>query len=162
MTFRRDSMRARYVIAAAIAVVVLLAGGMDVRAATKTVVIKVEGMTCGGCATSIEKVLRGTDGVLEARVSFEKREAWVKYDDARVSEAKLREVIDGTGFKAVGAPQGAAAGRGCCSLQPAAPAGARDEKGRPASAYSSDLEALRAEFNRDRDKVRLLMLLSPT
>lgn len=28
--------------------------------------------------------------------------------------------------------------------------------------YSSDLEALRAEFNRDKGKPRLLVLLSPT
>ncbi len=43
---------------------------------------------------------------------------------------------------------------------------ARVEKGRkpkpPAPGFSKDLEALRAQFNRDKGRVRLLMLLSPT
>lgn len=35
-------------------------------------------------------------------MSYERGEAWVKYDDRKVTVAKLREVIDGTGFKAAG------------------------------------------------------------
>jgi copper chaperone CopZ len=35
------------------------------------------------------------------RVSHEKGEAWIKYDDQQTNEAKLREVINSTGFKAV-------------------------------------------------------------
>lgn len=69
-------------------------------AATKTVTIKVEGMTCSGCAVSVEKALKETPGVEDAKVSYEKGEAWVKYDDAKVTLAKLREVINETGFKA--------------------------------------------------------------
>lgn len=38
---------------------------------------------------------------MEARVSFPKKEAWVKYDESKVTIARLREVINGTGFKAV-------------------------------------------------------------
>ena len=44
--------------------------------------------------------MRKTPGVIEANVSFEKGEAWIKYDDEKVTVAKLREVIDSTGFKA--------------------------------------------------------------
>jgi copper chaperone CopZ len=43
-----------------------------------------------------------TEGVEGASVSFEKGEARVKYDDRKVSVARLREIINGTGFKAVG------------------------------------------------------------
>jgi copper chaperone CopZ len=34
-------------------------------------------------------------------VSSEKGEAVIKYDDAKLDETKLREVINSTGFKAV-------------------------------------------------------------
>lgn len=42
--------------------------------------------------------------------------------------------------------------------------GERFQKSRPAqkSGYSTDLNELRAKFNSDKGKVRLLMLLSPT
>ena len=46
--------------------------------------------------------MKKTVGVEEASVSYEKGEARVKYDDQKVTVAKLREVINGTGFKAVG------------------------------------------------------------
>ncbi len=44
--------------------------------------------------------MKETDGVVEAKVSYPKAEAWVKYDDAKVTVAKLRQVINSTGFKA--------------------------------------------------------------
>jgi len=46
--------------------------------------------------------LKKTDGVREAKVSFPKGEALIEYDDRKVTVAKLKEVIDGTGFKAAG------------------------------------------------------------
>jgi copper chaperone CopZ len=33
-------------------------------------------------------------------VSFQKAEAWIKYDDKKITVAKLREVINKTGYKA--------------------------------------------------------------
>lgn len=69
-----------------------------VSAATRTVTIRVKGMTCGGCATNVEKALKSTEGVREARVSFERGKAMIKYDDRKVTVAKLREVINNTGF----------------------------------------------------------------
>lgn len=67
----------------------------------KEVTIKIAGMTCGGCAASLQQALQETPGVLEAKVSYEKGEAWVKYDDRKITLARLREVINSTGFKAV-------------------------------------------------------------
>ncbi len=69
-------------------------------AAIRTVIIGVEGMTCGGCAVTVEKALKKTPGVEDAKVSYEKGEAWIKYDDQKVTLAKLREVINDAGFKA--------------------------------------------------------------
>ncbi len=84
----------------ALALVMALAS-IGVSATSKTVTIKVEGMHCGGCATSVEKKLKATEGVEEVSVSFEKGEAEIKYDEQKVTVAKLREVINKTGFKAL-------------------------------------------------------------
>ena len=72
-----------------------------VSAASSTVTIKIEGMHCKDCAASIQKKLKATAGVEDVRVSFPKREAWVKFDDQKITVAKLREIINSTGFRAV-------------------------------------------------------------
>jgi len=77
-----------------------------VSAVTRSVTLRVGGMTCEGCAVTIEKALKETDGVIEARVNYEKGEAWVKYNDRKVTVRKLREVINGTGFKVVSGAAG--------------------------------------------------------
>ncbi len=82
-------------------VLVLALGVITAVAATKTVTIKVQGMKCAKCSASVTKALKATDGVEDAQVSSEKGEAVIKYDDQKLSETKLREVINSTGFKAV-------------------------------------------------------------
>ena len=57
-------------------------------------------MKCGSCSSSVAKALKATGGVQDAQVNYEKGEAVVTFDDEKVTEAKLREVINGTGFKA--------------------------------------------------------------
>jgi len=94
-------MQRKQVMALIVFTLVLALGTVSVSAATKTVTIRVEGMHCGGCSSSVTKALKATDGVEDVQVSFEKGEAVVKYDDQKVTVAKLREVINGTGFKAV-------------------------------------------------------------
>lgn len=141
--------------------------GVVVYAGSQFVTLRVDGMTCGGCAADIEKALRAVDGVLEARVSYEKSEAWVRYDDRKLTAEKVRGVIDKAGYKVVdgaGAPgdtapnccAGKAHGGNGCTMKEAADAKSED---RP---YSTDLDALRARFNQDKGKARVVMLLSPT
>jgi mercuric transport protein len=79
----------------------LALGASSVLAASKTVTIRVEGMKCNHCSSSVAKALKATDGVEKVEISHEKGEAVIQYDDQKVTEAKLREVINGTGFKAV-------------------------------------------------------------
>ena len=80
--------------------VILTLGLATVSAATRTVTIRVEGMHCQNCAASLEKKLKATAGVQAVRVSFAKKEAWVKFDDRTISVAQIREVINSTGYKA--------------------------------------------------------------
>jgi len=77
---------------------VLMLGLGTVSAAIRTVTLRVKGMTCGGCATSVEKALKSTEGVESVRVSFERGRAIIKYDDQKVTVDKLREVVQSTGF----------------------------------------------------------------
>ena len=85
-------------------VLVMTLGVITAAAFTKTVTIKVEGMKCAKCSSSVTKALKATQGVEDAEVSSDKGEAVIKYDDQKLTEAKLREVINSTGFKAVGEP----------------------------------------------------------
>lgn len=80
---------------------VLSLGAVSVFAANKTTTIRIEGMHCKMCAASVTKALKATAGVETVAVSFEKGETVIQYDDQKVNEAKLREVINSTGFKAV-------------------------------------------------------------
>jgi copper chaperone CopZ len=79
---------------------ILTLGAATAFAATRTTTIRVAGMKCNQCSSSVAKALKATAGVQEAEVSFEKGQVVITYDDEKVSEAKLREVINGTGFKA--------------------------------------------------------------
>ena len=82
-------------------VLVLTLFVINAAAFTKTVTIRVEGMKCAKCSSSVTKALKATEGVEDAQVSSDKGEAVIKYDDQKLNEAKLREVINSTGFKAV-------------------------------------------------------------
>lgn len=70
-------------------------------AVTRKSTIRITGMMCSKCSGSVEKALKATPGVEKVEVSLQKKEAVVEYDDEKVTEAKLREVINSTGFKAV-------------------------------------------------------------
>ena len=82
-------------------VLVITLGVITATAFTKTVTIKVDGMKCAKCSASVTKALKATEGVEDAQVNSEKGEAVIKFDDQKLNEAKLREVINSTGFKAV-------------------------------------------------------------
>ena len=55
---------------------------------------RVEGMSCGGCVSSVTKALAGL-GSVAPEVSLEAGTATV---DARVSEAEVRRAIEAAGF----------------------------------------------------------------
>jgi len=81
--------------------VVMGLSAIGVSAETKTATIRVEGMKCANCSGSVKKALKATAGVAKVEVDHQTQQAVIEYDDALVTEAKLREVINATGFKAV-------------------------------------------------------------
>jgi copper chaperone len=65
-----------------------------------SVVIKVGGMSCGGCVRNVTDVLSALPGVSSAVVSLEAGEAAVEFDAAQVDVAALRGAIEDAGFDA--------------------------------------------------------------
>ncbi len=59
--------------------------------------VDITGMHCGGCVASVDRVLSKLPGVRAREVSVGK--ATVTFDEGAVSEAALRDAIDGAGFE---------------------------------------------------------------
>jgi periplasmic mercuric ion binding protein len=67
-------------------------------AASKTVTLSVPGMTCAACPMTIKKALTDVDGVTDAEVSFDKKEAVVTFDDTKTSVSALIEATTNAGY----------------------------------------------------------------
>lgn len=66
----------------------------------ETTIIKVEGMSCGGCVKSVTNVLTALPGVAKAEVSLEDKQARIEYEAGRVSIDDMKRVIVDAGFEA--------------------------------------------------------------
>ncbi len=75
--------------------------------ATKKDIYPVEGMTCAGCAASIESHLRKEAGVEEANINFANHTLSLKYNEGATSFEKLRKSVDNIGYKIRPAEQAA-------------------------------------------------------
>jgi len=64
----------------------------------ETTVLKIDGMTCGGCAKSVARALTALPGVSKAEVSLEQAQATVEFDPRRVDPARLAEAVEDAGF----------------------------------------------------------------
>jgi copper chaperone len=66
----------------------------------ETTLIKVEGMSCGGCVKSVTNVLSALPGVTKAEVSLEEKCARVEYEAGRVTREDMKRAIIDAGFGA--------------------------------------------------------------
>lgn len=62
--------------------------------------IKIEGMTCSACSSSVENVLQGLHGVTHAAVSLTLSEAEVEYNSGELELGQILEAIEDAGFEA--------------------------------------------------------------
>lgn len=69
-------------------------------------IIPIAGMHCASCAATIEKTLKKTAGVREARVNFASEKAYVEYDPLRVGLSEMEKAIEGTGYRVVKGEEG--------------------------------------------------------
>jgi len=60
--------------------------------------INISGMTCSGCANTVEKALAKLDGVESASVDHEKKSASVIYDANKVTSADFERAVESSGY----------------------------------------------------------------
>ncbi|BBP03028.1 hypothetical protein TPL01_21880 [Sulfuriferula plumbiphila] len=83
----------------------------------QTELLKVTGMTCGGCTSNVTHALKAIPGVGEVKVSLSAGEATVQYDERLTSTDQLKSAVKGAGYgvdttNTAQKPQGKG---GCCS-----------------------------------------------
>jgi copper chaperone len=66
----------------------------------KTTRLKVDGMTCGHCASAVEKALRNQSGVRNATVHLDAGAAEVEYDESAVAAEQLIAAVEEEGYTA--------------------------------------------------------------
>ena len=67
-------------------------------ATSKTVTLKVPGMTCPACPVTVKKALNKIDGVSKVEVQYEKKIAVVTLDDAKTNTQALIKATTDAGF----------------------------------------------------------------
>ena len=82
----------------------------------QTEIVKVTGMTCGGCISTVTQALKAVSGVSDVDVSLSAGEATVEFDERQTSPEKLKSAVKGAGYgvdpsNAAQKPKGKG---GCC------------------------------------------------
>ena len=62
--------------------------------------MNIEGMHCGACATGIQMVTEGVDGVSKVFVSYDAKNGDWEYDDEKTSPEAIIKEIETLGYKA--------------------------------------------------------------
>ena len=60
--------------------------------------IFIDGMSCNHCKMTVEKVLRGLDGIEDVEVSLEEKKATIK-TSKDVSNEEIKKVIEEEGYE---------------------------------------------------------------
>lgn len=80
------------------ALLLLVIGIAPAIAGTRTVTLSVPSMTCATCPITVKKALQKVDGVTEAKVTWEPKEAVVTYDDAKTDVSALTSATQNAGY----------------------------------------------------------------
>lgn len=67
----------------------------------QTVMLTVPTMDCATCPITIKTALSKVPGVAKVKVSYEKREAVIVYDDAKTTVADLKKATEDVGYPAM-------------------------------------------------------------
>ncbi|MGK7933385.1 MAG: heavy metal translocating P-type ATPase [Microcystaceae cyanobacterium] len=66
----------------------------------KTEQLKLQGMSCAGCASAVERVLQKVEGVREGNVNFALSQATVIYDQNTTNLGTIQQAVSKAGFQA--------------------------------------------------------------
>ncbi len=83
----------------------------------QTELLKISGMTCGGCTSKVTHALKAIPGVGDVKVSLSAGEAMVQYDQQLTSPNQLKSAVKGAGYSvdATKPAHGDQSKGGCCS-----------------------------------------------
>lgn len=84
-----------------LALLALLAAAPFASAKQQTVSLTVPTMDCATCPITIKTALTKVPGVEKVKVSYEKREAVIVYDDAKTTVADLKKATEDVGYPAM-------------------------------------------------------------
>ena len=84
-----------------LAFLALLAAAPFAAAKQQTVQLTVPTMDCATCPITIKTALSKVPGVSKVKVSYEKREAVIVYDDAQATVADLKKATEDVGYPAL-------------------------------------------------------------
>ena len=81
----------------------------------QTELLKVSGMTCGGCTSKVTHALKAISGVNDVNVSLTAGEASVQYDERLTSSEQLKSAVQRAGYTVNAAkPALVQEGKGSC------------------------------------------------
>ncbi|MEG3847451.1 heavy metal translocating P-type ATPase [Microcoleus sp. herbarium19] len=63
--------------------------------------LKLRGMSCAGCASSIEQAIKSVPGVIECNVNFGMEQATIQYDSKQTSLETIQSAVDAAGYQAL-------------------------------------------------------------
>jgi copper chaperone CopZ len=73
----------------------------EVTVPTATIDLSIEGMTCTGCENTISSNLEKLPGIKSVTASHTKGNAIIEYEPDKVDTLRIKETVDGLGYKAV-------------------------------------------------------------
>ena len=68
--------------------------------ANQTRIIKIDGMTCGGCVASIHNATADIEGLDDISIELADNQATVTFDDSKTSVETIAAAIEDAGFDA--------------------------------------------------------------
>ncbi|MEG4224783.1 heavy metal translocating P-type ATPase [Microcoleus sp. N9_B2] len=71
--------------------------------------LKLRGMSCASCASSIEEAIQSVPGVIECSVNFGMEQAAIQYDSKQTNLATIQSAVDAAGYEALPLQEMAAA-----------------------------------------------------
>lgn len=60
--------------------------------------LKISGMSCSGCANTVEQVISELEGVQDVSVNLEKDSASVKYQNDKLTASDFKKAVEGAGY----------------------------------------------------------------
>ncbi len=67
----------------------------------QTRVLKIAGMSCDGCVSSVTTVLEAVEGVSSVKVTLQPAEAKIEFDSDKVQVDAFRQAIEDAGFDVI-------------------------------------------------------------